>query len=410
MNQKFEIIPFRYKNYYSFYNDEYIEDIKLFQEDKLILMTTESLSVFFIPEKKIILKRKLKLNKQMKLEIYGNKIFVFNESVKMFEFIYKNTNEYILEDISKINKPELTKDILFYNNQIILSEEKDIKIYKLYKNDIQFIFKINYKRRFRVILHPNGKNIGIFELRKKNLYLYNLNNIYKLENKHHIKGIKFFSITSFNELKYLKYKGNEDKFILLNPSEGIYIYSSKNLQLINIFNSRDKIVDLIITKSGYIYGYKDWDIYKIDIKNQKEFLIPFEKEQSCQKLIFLENENIFIKQCQYAIYLYSYQFNMKLIEYFFIALFDIIATIFSNLNFYELIVVLLLSTSYLFIGLIKKIKYVFILYGIISLICSYFPKFIIIASVVIVFWLIYPYLLFLLLILYFLITGTRYKI
>ena len=167
MNRKFEIIPLRSKNYYSFYNDEYIEDIKLFQEDKLIFMTTESLSVFFIPEKKIILKRKLKLNKQMKLEIYGNKIFVFNESVKMFEFIYKNTNEYILEDISKINKPELTKDILFYNNQIILSEEKDIKIYKLYKNDIQFIFKINYKRRFRVILHPNGKNIGIFKLTKK---------------------------------------------------------------------------------------------------------------------------------------------------------------------------------------------------------------------------------------------------
>ena len=139
-------------------------------------------------------------------------------------------------------------------------------------------------------------------------------------------------------------------------------------------------------------------------------MIPFEKEHSCQKLIFLENKNIFIKQRQNAIYLYSYQFNMKLIEYFFIALFDIIATIFSNLNFYELIVVLLLSTSYLFIGLIKKIKYVFILYGIISLICSYFPKFIIIASVVIVFWLIYPYLLFLLLILYFLITGTRYKI
>ena len=50
-----------------------------------------------------------------------------------------------------------------------------------------------------------------------------------------------------------------------------YIYSSKNLQLINIFNSRDKIVDLLITKSGYIYGYKDWDIYKIDIKNQKNF-------------------------------------------------------------------------------------------------------------------------------------------
>ena len=139
-------------------------------------------------------------------------------------------------------------------------------------------------------------------------------------------------------------------------------------------------------------------------------MIPFEKEHSCQKLIFLENKNIFIKQRQNAIYLYSYQFNMKLIENFFIALFDIIATIFSNLNFYELIVVLLLSTSYLFIGLIKKIKYDFILYGIISLICSYFPKFIIIASVVIVFWLIYPYLLFLLLILYFLITGTRYKI
>ena len=139
-------------------------------------------------------------------------------------------------------------------------------------------------------------------------------------------------------------------------------------------------------------------------------MIPFEKEHSCQKLIFLENKNIFIKQRQNAIYLYSYQFNMKLIEYFFIALFDIIATIFSNLNVYKFILILLLSASYLFIGLIKKIKYIFILYGIISLLCSYFPKFIIIASVIIVFWVIYPYLLILLLISYIWITGTRYKI
>ena len=88
--------------------------------------------------------------------------------------------------------------------------------------------------------------------------------------------------------------------------------------------------------------------------------------------------------------------------YFFIFLFDIIATISPSFNIYKFLLIALFLASWYF-GLIKKIQYGCILYGIISYPCSYFPKLTITIVVIMIFWIFYP-------ILYCVITGTQYRV
>ena len=356
--------------------DYAIEDIKLFQEDKLIIIADNCLSIFDISEKRILLQKYIKdivkernkylndflfninqimnnanynINNYMdQIRIYENLIFVIkSHKIAIFEFIQENNNNYYLNNIGEILCNPI--DILFHNNQIIIEEKNNLDFYTFINNkELQLRLKVKINN-YKAFIPSNGKNVFIFEFQKNDVFFYKLCKNDKFGEKYHIKGFIFYNIDSdfeTNNIEDLSYIEIKNKYLYMvtknkkskNIEDKIYIYSigkknvcekikSIDLKLINCF----KFYNVTIDENGYGYGHNNkGKIYKMDFKYKKYDLIPFmgcpmQLEKIDKKIIFelgkdLKNKKIAIVEDK-KLNFYSLKFNTKYIKHYCIFLF-----------------------------------------------------------------------------------------
>ena len=131
MNQYFKICKRDiglYKKNVQYFED-LIEQIKLFQEDKIIISTKKRLMIYNISEKKILVEKKMESKPNSSdekiIKIYGkNKFLIFNKehlNILFFELISnKKTNKYLLKQLGLISVPNRWTKILIKGKQLIL--------------------------------------------------------------------------------------------------------------------------------------------------------------------------------------------------------------------------------------------------------------------------------------------------
>ena len=322
------------------FSQEKIEQIKLFQEDILIIATENKLMIYNISEKKLLVEQKMNLKREYSdaiiIKIYGkNKFLIFHREkndILFFELILtKKTNQYLLKQLGLIPIPHYQTQILIKDQQLILDafdiskkklEEFDnkknirintLKVYDL--NNFEFILNIDIPFLkdedddvFSIHINKplvftlNDKTLGFFE--SENIYNNNLItyttfkksyalNEKKILNFHHIPLYDL----KFMEVKYANQKYN--KFILYPKSlEGFrefFLFSSKDFTLINVIKCPDILSRIDINEKGKVFGftyYKSDRFYEIEL--EKNFILnnsikyKLNDDSTIKKLIALE--------------------------------------------------------------------------------------------------------------------------
>ena len=286
---KYDSIPFQAQ----------INNIKLFQKDKLICITYEHIFIYRITDKKLLYSLNLIHNTEIfperKIEIYQNdKFFLFDKDaisdlLRLYHFTKnEETNLYTCSNILNIN--EKPYNILFEKNKMFCVSRRLLSIYNII-NDINFEIQIKIKipqliqeYSYYAGIIMNKNNLKICEYKEK-MIIWDYKN-YKLEYESEINE-KFFLI----KLKKL----NKNTFFITNHcSHYIYLYSSKSKKVIfKIYGNFLRIHDIFITRKGEIYLNDSFYIAHLDLKNKIIYDISRSKEPLGESLIVLPN-NTFI--------------------------------------------------------------------------------------------------------------------
>ena len=300
---------------YYFHLDEKIIHMASFQEDKLILLVVNYLIIINVFEKRIIMKKKLKGKQDyFKIKTYdNNKIILFHKRRKkrflIFEFIENNNNYYLL--VKRIIKDN-GFDIFFYKDNIITIEHASINVYTYSKNKLlQFQTKMNFNQMYQLIIHPNGKNLGIFHRNEEGeVFLSEINNYYKIFNTFNLKELKDKGLLEF-KVNYNIIKSNNktnNKFII-SCAFSIFLFSCSDFNLIRkieVFRGSGPVENMYITKSGDIYLNNYINFCKINIENfndKKDFSLD---NQRGRYFIFESGERkIIIKSIENDLYFYK---------------------------------------------------------------------------------------------------------
>ena len=325
------------------------EDIRymtLLQEDKIILITKTYLMIYDIFEKKFLLKKEFNSNIFFNtIQIYENNKFILfincsdkRQNIYFFEFI-KNNNNYYLNNIGIIN--DYLKHILIYKNNTIISQDTHINIYTYSKNKL---FQLQTKLFFtgdknKVIIHPNGKSLGLFHKNDKNeLFLCELDNNYEIIHASKIRGMDEINSCDLINLTYKLIKYN--KFFICNHFS-LYLYSSSTLQLIKknkIWLNNIYVNRLLVTKNGDIYGNDGMNVYKYNFENDNfisdEVCLGRKTFISLLNIFEKKEKKIIIKAFNQKLMFYTYN-NINVIKYHIknYCIFLLLSLIFTKLIF-----------------------------------------------------------------------------
>ena len=315
---------------YEFNCKDKVKQIKLFQGDKIIIVTENYLRIYSLIENKILVEQKFDFPNEHRLfEIYGkkkNKFIIYRKEndILFFEFIEKKSNKYLLKKLGQIPNKKRIYNILIKGQYLIIDESiyafdgisdkrsekfdknknvrkiNTLKIYNL--NDLKFILKINipFKKdesddtynldHYKPLVFTlNDETLGLFESENYGLITYTtFNESYALNEK------KFLNIQPIH-LNHLEFKEvrcsnqNNNKFILynnFNDWKQFFLYSSKDFKLINIINCPDYFKRLVVNEKGEVFLFphylRDLQInkfyfYEIDLKKNNYITYSFNK-------------------------------------------------------------------------------------------------------------------------------------
>ena len=286
---------------YTFNCKDIVKQIKLFQGDKIIIVTESNLLIYSLIQNKILVEQKFDFPNEYGplIEIYGkNKknFFVYqNENdILFFEFIEKKNDKYLLKKLGQIPNKKRIYNILIKGQHLIIDESiyafdgisdkrsekfdknknvrkiNTLKVYNL--NDLKFILKINipfmkdesddtfnldyYKP---LVFTLNDETLGLFESDKYGLITYTtFNESYALNEKKilniqpiHLNNLEFKEVRCSNK--------NNNKFILYNKKFGdcdckqFFLYSSKDFKLINVINCPDYFSRIVVNEKGEVF-------------------------------------------------------------------------------------------------------------------------------------------------------------
>lgn len=283
---------------YIFNCKDIVEQIKLFQGDKIIIATESNLLIYSLIENKILVQQKVDFHNEHRtfIEIFGknkNKFFINQKGkdILFFEFIEKKNNKYLLKKLGQIPNKKRLYNILIKGQQLIIDESiyafdgisdkkaekfdknknvrkiNTLKVYNL--NNLKFILKINipfmkaedddtydldiYKP---LVFTLNDKTLGLFESDNNGLITYTTFNESYALNEKKILNIQYISL---NDLEFKEVRcsnQNNNKFILYNNFcdwKQFFLYSSKDFKLINVINCPEYISRINVNEKGEVF-------------------------------------------------------------------------------------------------------------------------------------------------------------
>ena len=349
---QYDLIPFQV----------FVMNLKLFQEDKLICVTYDTIYIYRLTDK-ILLSNIINVNHQKYIEFYQNdKFFLFGEYLspgllKLYHFTKnQETNLYSCINITNINEHPL--NILFQKNKMFCICKGYLSIYNIF-NDINF----ELQTKIRI-----PQNISDFSLNKG--FLLNNNNLKIIEYYEKMvildyNNYKFQKETEINEKFYLDlYLIKLNNNILLFGSDlnrYIFLYSNQTKQIIfKIYCGRCE--DIILTKNGEIYLINLFSICYLDIKNKIIYEISRNEEKEGKlknPLIALPN-NIFICNSEKGIKFFKYSSIKNIKQDFLYYLFTLFLSSFRYLFIKIDLLTFLVSnilSSLLLLWLYKKVGF-----------------------------------------------------
>ncbi len=241
-------------------NSSKIKDNQLFKDFKKI---SSSEKIF---KKKVILDKNFnfKLLKPIKNSSWKDPFY--NKSNNLANFKYNSKNELIFQS-KKLTRSNLSKYLLYENNNIIINDEKgNIIIYSVKDKNILKKFNFynkrykNFKKKLNLIVEENiiyvSDNIG---------YLYAYNIISKK-----IVWAKNYKIPFKSNLKILG-----SNLIAANQDNNIYFFNKKNGEILKSIPTEETIVknqfvnNFSISNDNLIFLNSFGSLYSIDIKSKR---------------------------------------------------------------------------------------------------------------------------------------------
>ena len=288
-------------------NNNSIYEMKLFSEDKLLIIDAKDLSIYDLLTDKFILRQPL-LNKLIlyKSEIIGkDKILmaVSKNALKNYLIIYQFltdqvNNSYSLITLSEIALPNnvhkfVVSKIIFLKNKIIIIGKDSFYIYEYKNNNLALLIKIKnnpynkwvngfkFNKEIISLLEGNNGLIQFYNIKKGNLiqqnilynYKKNLISILNLnDNDRIIFGIKnkilLYSFKKNNTIKTIEDKYNinclsikDNKLFFIGPYINMVNIENQEIKRISFYqyelSNKYEFYNLILYRNTIITNFKD---------------------------------------------------------------------------------------------------------------------------------------------------------